>query len=50
MLGNYKVSLPDESYIVISFGVMLDHFSVVGDAVGCCAVYLFVAVTVLFSK
>ena len=27
-----------ESYIVISFGIMLDHFSVVGDTVNCCAV------------
>lgn len=31
--GNCGVSLPALSYIVISFGIMLDHFSVVGDTV-----------------
>jgi len=44
------VSLPAESYIVISFGVILDHFSVVGDAVNCCAFYLFMAMIGLFGK
>jgi hypothetical protein len=43
------VSLPAESYIFISCGIMLDHFIVVGNAVNC-AVYLSVAMIGLFSK
>jgi hypothetical protein len=37
---NYWVSLPADSYIVISFGIMLDHFSIVGETVNCCVVCL----------
>ena len=48
--GSCGVSLPALSYIVISFGIMLDHFSVVGDTVNYCSFYLFVAKIGLFSK
>jgi len=50
LCGNYRVSLPAESYIVISFGILLDHLSVVGGAINCCAFYLFMAVIGLFIK